>query len=388
MSFVLGVVIGVVITTAVLVPVLRSRSDSRIRSVELTASERTNDAVARFENPSSLIRTALDSLTVGVVVASAEGEVLFRNRVASGLTGALHADVLVDEAIDVHLRGALSGENRRQVIELFGPPSRVVLVAAYPIDEGGALATIEDITERSRLDAVRTDFVANISHELKTPVGALAVLAEALADETEPEVIRRLSLKMVEESIRAGRTIDDLLELSRIELGGEAIKEAVAVGLVIAEAVDRVRTLADRRGVVLRVVEPGDRMKVLGDRRQIVSALGNLVENAIKYSESGKLVEVSASTDGLNVDMRVRDEGMGIPTRDLDRIFERFYRVDRARSRETGGTGLGLAIVRHVATNHGGDVLVSSVEGEGSTFTLRIPAAPGLAVASPFSEAG
>ncbi len=388
MSFVLGVVIGVVIATAVLVPVLRSRSDSRIRSVELTASERTNDAVARFENTSSLIRTALDSLTVGVVVASAEGEVLFRNRVASGLTGALHADVLVDEAIDVHLRGALSGENRRQVIELFGPPSRVVLVAAYPIDEGGALATIEDITERSRLDAVRTDFVANISHELKTPVGALAVLAEALADETEPEVIRRLSLKMVEESIRAGRTIDDLLELSRIELGGEAIKEAVAVGLVIAEAVDRVRTLADRRGVVLRVVEPGDRMKVLGDRRQIVSALGNLVENAIKYSESGKLVEVSASTDGLNVDMRVRDEGMGIPTRDLDRIFERFYRVDRARSRETGGTGLGLAIVRHVATNHGGDVLVSSVEGEGSTFTLRIPAAPGLAVASPFSEAG
>ena len=388
MSFVLGVVIGVVIATAVLVPVLRSRSDSRIRSVELTASERTNDAVARFENTSSLIRTALDSLTVGVVVASAEGEVLFRNRVASGLTGALHADVLVDEAIDVHLRGALSGENRRQVIELFGPPSRVVLVAAYPIDEGGALATIEDITERSRLDAVRTDFVANISHELKTPVGALAVLAEALADETEPEVIRRLSLKMVEESIRAGRTIDDLLELSRIELGGEAIKEAVAVGLVIAEAVDRVRTLADRRGVVLRVVEPGDRMKVLGDRRQIVSALGNLVENAIKYSESGKLVEVSASTDGLNVDMRVRDEGMGIPTRDLDRIFERFYRVDRARSRETGGTGLGLAIVRHVATNHGGEVLVSSVEGEGSTFTLRIPAAPGLAVASPFSEAG
>ena len=373
MSFVLGVVIGVVIATAVLVPVLRSRSDSRIRSVELTASERTNDAVARFENTSSLIRTALDSLTVGVVVASAEGEVLFRNRVASGLTGALHADVLVDEAIDVHLRGALSGENRRQVIELFGPPSRVVLVAAYPIDEGGALATIEDITERSRLDAVRTDFVANISHELKTPVGALAVLAEALADETEPEVIRRLSLKMVEESIRAGRTIDDLLELSRIELGGEAIKEAVAVGLVIAEAVDRVRTLADRRGVVLRVVEPGDRMKVLGDRRQIVSALGNLVENAIKYSESGKLVEVSASTDGLNVDMRVRDEGMGIPTRDLDRIFERFYRVDKARGRGTGGTGLGLSIVRHIMANHGGEVNVASQEGEGSSFRLILP---------------
>ena len=388
MSFVLGVVVGLGLALLVAVPFLKSRFRNRVRNLEKAASERTNDAMARFENTSSLIRTALDSLTVGVVVASAKGEVLFRNRVASGMTGALHADVLVDEAVDVHLRGALSGEHRRQVIDLFGPPSRVVLVAAYPIDEGGALATIEDITERSRLDAVRTDFVANISHELKTPVGALAVLAEALADETEPEVIRRLSLKMVEESIRAGRTIDDLLELSRIELGGEAIKEAVAVGLVIAEAVDRVRTLADRRGVVLRVVEPGERLKVLGDRRQIVSALGNLVENAIKYSESGKLVEVSASTDGLSVDMRVRDEGMGIPSRDLDRIFERFYRVDRARSRETGGTGLGLAIVRHVANNHGGDVLVSSVEGEGSTFTLRIPAAPGLAVASSLSEAG
>ena len=388
MSGFVGVIVGSVGAFALAMVICRRVVAGEAARLEREAIARSDVRISEMSSASEIIRTSLDSLTVGVVVVSRLGDVLFRNRVASGMTGALHADVLVDEAIDVHLRGALSGETRSQVIELFGPPSRVVLVAAYPIENGGAMATIEDITERARLDAVRTDFVANISHELKTPVGALAVLAEALADETEPEVVRRLALKMVDEAIRVGRTIDDLLELSRIELGGEAIKEAVPVGLVVAEAVDRVRPLGDRRNVVVRVVEPSERLRVLGDRRQLVSALGNLVENGIKYSEPGRAVEVSASTDGLSIDIRVRDEGIGIPSRDLDRIFERFYRVDRARSRETGGTGLGLAIVRHVANNHGGEVVVSSVEGEGSTFTLRIPAAPGLAATTAMSEAG
>ena len=334
-----------------------------------------------------LIRSALDSLAVGVVVVSSTGETKFRNRVAKGLTGALHADVLVDEAIDLHLKGALDGQSRRQIIDLFGPPSRVVSVSAFPLDDGGAVATIEDITERSRVDAVRTDFVANISHELKTPVGALAVLAEALAEEDQPEVIHRLARKMVDESIRVGRTIDDLLELSRIELGGGALKEAVSVATVIAESVDRARALIERKSVTVRVLEPSERLRLLGDRRQLVSALGNLVENAAKYSEPGGRIEISVSTDGIWIDLKVRDFGIGIPARDLDRVFERFYRVDRARSRETGGTGLGLAIVRHVATNHGGEVTVTSVEGEGSTFVLRIPAAPGLAAVG-MAEAG
>jgi len=263
----------------------------------------------------------------------------------------------------------------------------VVSVSATPLEGGGAVATIEDVTERARLDAVRTDFVANISHELKTPVGALAVLAEAMADADEPEVINRLTNKMVDEAFRAGRTIDDLLELSRIELGGDAVRDVVPVSLVMAEAVDRARSLAERRGIDIRVNEVADRLKLLGDRRQLVSAVGNLVENAVKYSESGGQVEISAHTDGIWIDLRVRDFGFGIPARDLDRIFERFYRVDRARSRETGGTGLGLAIVRHVANNHGGEVRVKSVEGEGSTFDLRIPAAPGLASAS-LADAG
>lgn len=334
-----------------------------------------------------IVGRAVEGLEIGVVIATSSGDIVYRNRMARGMTGALHADVLVDEAVDVHLRGALEGQTRRQIIELFGPPRRVVTVSASPLEGGGAVATIEDVTERSRLDAVRTDFVANISHELKTPVGALAVLAEALVDADEPEVISRLAGKMVDEAMRAGRTIDDLLELSRIELGGEAVRDVVPVSLVLAEAVDRARPLFERRSIDVVVAEPSERLRLLGDRRQLVSAFGNLVENAVKYSEPNGRVEISAGTDGVWIDLRVRDFGIGIPARDIDRIFERFYRVDRARSRETGGTGLGLAIVRHVANNHGGEVMVTSTEGEGSTFTLRVPAAPGLASAT-LAEAG
>jgi two-component system sensor histidine kinase SenX3 len=235
---------------------------------------------------------------------------------------------------------------------------------------------------------MRTDFVANISHELKTPVGALALLAEALIGEDESEVVTRLAEKMVSEAHRMGRTIEDLLELSRIELGESPHREVVSVGLVAAEAVERVRHLADQREIAIDIVEPSRRLNAIGDRRQLVSAVANLVENGVKYSDPGCPVEVSAHTDGTWVDIVVRDHGIGIPARDLDRIFERFYRVDRARSRETGGTGLGLAIVRHVATNHGGSVSVNSQEGAGSTFTLRIPVGPGPVAVSRLEEAG
>jgi two-component system sensor histidine kinase SenX3 len=379
---ILLVAAAVVVGVLVGIRIERRRNGRIVSTVPRTTSSERGESTGDV-----LLEQAVDALGVGVVVASAEGEIVFRNAIANGLTGALHSDVLVEEAVEVHLRGALDGQTRRQTIELFGPPRRVVSVSATPLDDGGAVATVEDVTEQSRLDAVRTDFVANISHELKTPVGALSVLAEALAEEDQPEVVHRLADKMVNEAMRVGRTIDDLLELSRIELGGEAVKDVVAASTVIGESVMRAQPLAERRGIVIHVLEPNERVKILGDRRQLVSALGNLVENAVKYSEPESRVEVTASSDGNWVDLRVRDFGMGIPQRDIDRIFERFYRVDRARSRETGGTGLGLAIVRHVATNHGGDVRVASVEGEGSTFTLRIPAAPGL-VATTMRDAG
>jgi two-component system sensor histidine kinase SenX3 len=208
-------------------------------------------------------------------------------------------------------------------------------------------------------------------------VGALSVLAETLEDETDPEIMRRVIGRMQGEAARAARTIDDLLELSRIELGGERSIEPIRLHDVITEAMGRVAELAQQRQVGVSNPMPADRFDdivLYGDRRQLISALGNLVENGVKYSEPGGLVEVRACYHDGMVDVTVADEGIGIPKRDLDRIFERFYRVDKARSRETGGTGLGLSIVRHVAHHHGGDVAVHSVEGEGSTFTLRLPA--------------
>jgi two-component system sensor histidine kinase SenX3 len=350
----------------------RTHHSEQVRNEHRESDDLDPDELAR-------LALALDALPIGVVMTDPAGRVVFRNALGRHMVGARPADVLIEEAVETHAKAAVRGEERRQTLELFGPPKKVVLVHAMPVDSGvrGALATIEDITERSRLDAVRTDFVANISHELKTPVGALLLLAEAMAESDDAAITSRLTGKVLYESQRLSRTIDDLLELSQIELGGQTLQEVVPTGLVIAEAVDRVRPLAERRSIVLTAREPSARLKVLGDRRQLVSALANLVENGVKYSEPGGEVVVQANTDGTWVDLVVTDGGIGIPTRDLDRIFERFYRVDRARSRETGGTGLGLSIVRHVATNHGGRVSVRSVEGEGSVFTLRIPAKGG-----------
>ncbi len=242
------------------------------------------------------------------------------------------------------------------------------------------MAFVEDISERRRVEQSRTDFVANISHELKTPVGALSVLAETLVDETDLDTIGRVVARMLAESDRASNTIDDLMELSRIEVGSERSVEPVKISDVIHGGVERASELAAQLEITISTLAPVDgpatqaeQLVVTGDRRQLVSAVGNLVENAVKYSEAGSSVQVRArSSDGW-VEVSVVDQGVGIPQRDLDRVFERFYRVDRARSRTTGGTGLGLSIVRHVATNHGGEVVVSSVEGEGSTFVLRLP---------------
>jgi two-component system, OmpR family, sensor histidine kinase SenX3 len=321
------------------------------------------------------LRTAFDALPVGVVLADPGGTPRLRNQAATFVG---HEGVLVGEALERVLRQAASGAVDERRLEFFGPPRRVLALHAARLDSGDILATIDDISERARLDAVRTDFVANISHELKTPIGALSVLAEAMADSEEPEVVRRLAEKVIGEAHRVSRTIDDLMELARIELGGEAVYELVDIDAVLHDAVDRVGALAEQRGVSIALQPRPIGCKAMGDPRQLVSALANLLDNAVKYSERGSAVELGVVVHGEGaagtIEMVVEDHGIGIPARDHDRIFERFYRVDRARSRETGGTGLGLAIVRHVATNHHGAVTVSSQEGVGSTFTLRIPA--------------
>ena len=248
------------------------------------------------------------------------------------------------------------------------------------------LVVIDDVTDRRRLEAVRRDFVANISHELKTPVGALSLLAETLLAEDDPAVARRLAERMLTEAFRVGRTIDDLLALSQIE-ADEAGHPRRGAGAPLRRRGRRAGAPGRRAaGHHHRGGRAAARLAVVGDRRQLVSATYNLLENAVKYSDPGSVVEVRARTDGRWIDLSVADHGIGIPRRDLERVFERFYRVDRARSRETGGTGLGLAIVRHVASNHAGEVRVESLEGEGSTFTLRLPVGAGPVAVT--SEAG
>jgi two-component system sensor histidine kinase SenX3 len=234
------------------------------------------------------------------------------------------------------------------------------------------------------VEAIRRDFVANISHELKTPVGALSLLAETLMTEEDPVVTRRLAERMLSEAIRLANTIEDLLVLSRIESEEAPDRDVVAVHKIVSEAVNRIRPGAESMGIAIEVPPPDLRLGIQGDRRQIVSALYNLLDNAVKYSDPGSEIAVRVDTDGREVQIAVEDHGIGIPANAIERVFERFYRVDLARSRQTGGTGLGLSIVRHVMANHGGEVTVESRLGEGSTFVLHLPvAAPSAARGGP-----
>ena len=233
----------------------------------------------------------VDRLNLGVVVAGPSGRIQYRNPAARAMAGT-HLGLLVDDTIERLLATAREGTESTKVLELYGPPRVAVVVRAVPLPDGTAVASIEDVSERRRVDAVRTDFVANISHELKTPVGALAVLAEALEDEDDIEVVKRVADRMVSEAHRVGRTIDDLMELSRIELGEEPVRDPVDVGDVVLGAVQRSRTYAEQRAIAVQVLDQPEGVIVTGDRRQLESALGNLVENAVKYSEPGSSVQV------------------------------------------------------------------------------------------------
>ncbi|MEY2567297.1 MAG: two-component system, OmpR family, sensor histidine kinase SenX3 [Actinomycetota bacterium] len=355
----------------------------RLERAAETAGERSYDLQAVSER----LAQAIDTLPNGVVVCDEDGEIRYRNHRAEEFTGTRHGEALAQQATSEALTAALGGEAGSRAVDLFGPPRRNLRITAAPLlgehRTIGAVAVIEDVSEGRRLEAVRRDFVANVSHELKTPVGALALLAETLADEEDQAVTRRLSRRMQIEAARVGRIIEDLLDLSRLEAEESPLREPVALHLVLAQAVEQVRPSADARNVTLEVGDAPRRLRIVGDRRQLVSAVFNLLENAVKYSDKGASIQLTCATDGREVAVSVRDHGMGIPTRDLERIFERFYRVDRSRGRDTGGTGLGLAIVRHVATNHGGRVEVESAEGQGSTFTIRLPAPFDLVALSP-----
>ncbi len=260
-------------------------------------------------------------------------------------------------------------------VRKFGPDSTSFAVRVAPLGGTGlVLVLAEDQTERLRVEAVRRDFVANISHELKTPVGALSLLAETISDASDdPEAVRRFTGRMQQEAGRLTHVIQDLITLSRIQ-GAEPMADPaeVEVDAVIEEALDTVRTAADAKRIELVAGGAGG-LEVLGDEGLLATALRNLVSNAVAYSPKQTRISVTAEETESAVEISVADQGIGIPPQDLERIFERFYRVDAARSRATGGTGLGLAIVKHIMTHHRGEVTVWSKEGSGSTFTLRLP---------------
>jgi two-component system, OmpR family, sensor histidine kinase SenX3 len=239
------------------------------------------------------------------------------------------------------------------------------------------LLLVEDRTTARRVEEVRRDFVVNVSHELKTPVGGLALLAEAVLEAAEdPEAVARFARRMQVESTRLTRLVQEIVDLSRLQIDGTLNEpELVDVAVAAAGAIEQSRLVADSRGIeIVSSVSPG--VHVFGDPGLLATAIRNLVGNAINYSSSGTRVAVSVRCEEQLVEIAVADQGQGIPQDEQVRIFERFYRVDTARSRGTGGTGLGLAIVKHICANHGGEITVWSEPGHGSTFTMRLPAAP------------
>ncbi|MBQ1026923.1 ATP-binding protein [Micromonospora sp. C95] len=344
-------------------------------------------------------RRAIDSLRAGVVVLDADDVPVLVNPAARAMgllrTGGRPGSITAHPLIRT-LAGQVRRTGVRREIELDLPRGRDnagenplgVHLRAMGLGNGYIAVEAADVTESHRLARVRRDFVANVSHELKTPIGALQLLAEALLDATEPAdegrpdlsedlvAARRFAERIQHESTRLGRLVQELLELTRLQ-GAEPqpAPEPVAVDWVISEVVDRTRTAAAARRIDV-TVEAERGLTVYGSDNQLATAVANLVENALNYSGEDTTVRIAARAAGEQVEIAVTDQGIGIAPTDVDRIFERFYRADQARSRATGGTGLGLAIVKHIASNHGGRVEVASTLGGGSTFTLRLPARP------------
>lgn len=334
----------------------------------------------------AVLATVAAALDTGAVLLD-NHEVVLANEAALGMR-VVRGNTLTAPALARLVRVARrEGVRHTEDVELpYGAATRAVRATAAPVPGSDQVVLLlHDLAEARRVDAVRRDFVANVSHELKTPVGALLLLAEAFRDGVDdPVAARRFAERMMHEAGRLARLVQELLELSRVQ-GGDPLPDpsAVPVGRLIADAVDRVRLAAAAVGIDVVAADTGD-LEVWGDERSLITALTNLLENAISYSSPATKVGVGArlreTLAGDEVEIAVSDQGTGIPTGDLERVFERFYRSDPARSRATGGTGLGLAIVKHIAGNHGGRVSVWSSEGVGSTFTLHLPTPPVPAV--------
>ncbi|WP_346620220.1 ATP-binding protein [Blastococcus montanus] len=371
-ALVVGLLLGGVVAATV---ILRSRSDFG----------QSSDGAAVPLPEAALARRLFDLMDPAIVVVDADDAVILANPAARALGIVRGTRLLVPELLALS-RAARTGGSRRGDVrlpgDLVGSGPRLVGVHGVRLDSGTArpagpvALVLQDVTEARRVEAVRRDFVANVGHELKTPVGALALLAEAIEGAADdPEAVQRFAARIAHEADRLARLVRELIDLSRLQ-GGEPLPDLVPVDVdrVLAEAVDRTRTAARARELDIVVGgQPG--LVVRGVESQLVTAVTNLLANAVAYSTGKSRVAVAARARSGFAEIAVTDSGIGIPRADRHRVFERFYRVDQSRASSTGGTGLGLAIVKHVASNHGGSVTVWSEEGLGSTFTLRIPLA-------------
>jgi two-component system, OmpR family, sensor histidine kinase SenX3 len=346
-------------------------------------SERSQDRRPRTPDPRMLpagVSTVLAVLRSETIVLDAADAVVSVSPSAEA-HGLVRDDDLVHDELR-HLARQVRRDGVIREVELDlprGPLGRgriTVRARVASLGSGFVLLLVEDRTQARRVEEVRRDFVVNVSHELKTPVGGLALLAEAVLEaKDDPEAVVRFAHRMQVESTRLTRLVQEIVDLSRLQIAGTLHEpELVDVGAAAAEAIEQSRLVAESRGVeIVSSLEPGAR--VFGDADLLATAVRNLVGNAINYSALGARIAVSVRCAERLVEIAVADQGQGIPESEQARIFERFYRVDAARSRATGGTGLGLAIVKHICANHGGEITVWSEQGQGSTFTMRLPAA-------------
>ncbi|QFZ23606.1 sensor histidine kinase [Saccharothrix syringae] len=340
----------------------------------------TREARPRGLTVADLMAMVVRSSHDGIAVLNAFGDVVLHNARAEelGVVRNNRVDDRARRAAELARRdGGVVSVDLSSLEVIKGRQPAAVHAAVKVLTEGFVVVEASDESEAVRLEATRRDFVANVSHELKTPVGALALLAEAVLDAADDrEEVRRFSAKIMQEATRLGTLVTELIALSRLQ-GAEKLPELseVDVDVVVSEAMSRTKLAAESASIDVTTDDPSG-LTVEGDRTLLVTALSNLLENAVAYSPPGSPVSVSRKLVDGYVEIAVTDRGIGIAEDQQTRVFERFYRVDKARSRATGGTGLGLAIVKHVANNHGGEVKLWSVPGTGSTFTLRIPAHP------------
>lgn len=337
------------------------------------------DANAGQTAVSDQLRAVLEALDSLSIVISPSDQVLYSSHEASRI-GIIREGRVTSQELMALIRvvrrtqKAQEGHLNLPANGLSGDTSNL-RVRVSPLDNfGRTLVLIDDVSEAQRVDAIRRDFVANISHELKTPIGALSLLSEAVLGASDnPEMVRHFAAKMGITSHRLTELVQQIINLSKLQDANPLEHfELVSVTDAINQAISLCITNADSRKISLDF-DVQEQCYVFADREQLVMALQNLIENAINYSPDNTKVNITERSESDFVEILVKDQGIGIPEIDLERIFERFYRVDPARSRETGGTGLGLSIVKHVAANHGGQVKVWSKPDEGSTFTLILP---------------